>query len=281
MHRGLLVVLLTALFSCGGGGSNAPEPNIPPPVSLRTDLKNSYFGAPLSEVVDHTTMHFATDWYDLDFQTQQVVEAHNAGMPVMLDVANQIGLPVDPEGTRGRIRARFEQLRGLGVLGSIIALYFDEPDLNNRVSAEGVRAVNKVLREVSAEFGISPKLATFYTKGHTYPGIETYDWVGFDHFEEGARIFTNGDYEKLQAAIRATNKDIKIMLAVSCVDPWQTDPTQFFNKAQQDSQVVAIMVFAWPSGNEAGHASGWGAGCRANGKTSAYKAMGMRIKTGK
>ena len=177
MRRGLLVLLLAALFSCGGGGSNAPEPNIPPPVSLKTDLKNSYFGAPLSEVVDHTTMHFATDWYGQDFQFAQVVEAHNAGMPVMLDVAAQVGLPVEPEAARIRFRARFEQLRSVGALQSIIALYFDEPDLNNRVSAEKVRAVNAVMREVAAEFGIAPKLATFYTKGHTYPGIETYDWV--------------------------------------------------------------------------------------------------------
>lgn len=274
--RAILLSLL--LCACGGGGS--PEPNYPAPQTLRSDLLYGYFGGKLAEVGDHINLHLVQTWYGQDWQLQEVIQAHAQGIPVMLDIADQLGLPVDVDAAEGRLRARLGQIQAAAAIKSIAALYFDEPDLNNRVSPETVRAMNAMQRRVAGEFGITPKIATIYTAGHTYPGLDSYDWVGFDRYEVGAQIFTNGDYDKLTAAIQATGKPIGIFLVPGCADPWKNDPTQFFNLAQQDKRVIGILVFAWPAGNEAGRANGWGAGCRANSLTSTYKSIGLRIKRG-
>lgn len=271
--KGLVVLLTATIFSCGG----SPESNIPPPTTVRTDLLFGYIGSSntqLAETSDHVNIFFAGTWDGQEAQLSQAMFASSLGLPIMLDVADQVGLPFDAASAEVRTRTRLQQLQLANVLGSVKAFYFDEPDLNNRMSSADVVAMNSMLRRVAGEFGATPALATIYTAGFTWPGVSSFDWVGFDNYGAGSSIFVNGDYGKLKAALFPTQR---IILVPGGADPWRTDPTQFFNMAQQDLQVIAVMPFAWPDGTT----KDWGAGIRSNGMAPAYKAVGLRIKNGK
>lgn len=168
--KGLVVLLTATIFSCGG----SPESNIPPPTTVRTDLLFGYIGSSntqLAETSDHVNIFFAGTWDGQEAQLSQAMFASSLGLPIMLDVADQVGLPFDAASAEVRTRTRLQQLQLVNVLGSVKAFYFDEPDLNNRMSSADVVAMNSMLRRVAGEFGATPALATIYTAGFTWPGF--------------------------------------------------------------------------------------------------------------
>jgi len=273
--------LWDSILSLFGRGKISVDPA---PTKLRTDLYYGYFGSSeeqLAETKDHINFFMAAQWGGPDVQLKQVIEATAAGIPVMLDFSEPYkkyfvgAVPFDIAEGEIRVRNRFKELQDAGVLHNIIALYpVDEPELYGW-TAEQIRATNEMLRRVMAEFNMSAKLAIFYTAAFTWMGVETYDWVGFDNYDAKENIFSNGDYLKLKKVLRS---DQKIILIPGGCDKWQTDPTLFFNKAQADSQVVAIMPFIWL--DNADPANGAFAGIRSNSMNAAYKSVGMKIKTG-
>lgn len=270
MRRGLLVLLATALFSCGSGGGS-PEPSIPPPVVYRTDLLYGYYGqmadgAQLAETIDHVNLVMASRWWGPAQQMADVIAATNAGIPVMLDM---------PENSEQEVRQRLGEFKTAGVAHNIIAIYrYDELDINGP-SATVVQEANATLRRVAAEYGMYPKLATVYSVRAVgvWPAIGTWDWVGVDEYDAGARIFTNGTYDSLKQNLRA---DQKIILIPGGCDKWRTDPTQFMNKAQQDKQVALLLPFVWR--DNADPANGAFAGIRSNGMAPVYRAVGLKVK---
>jgi len=261
---------LLLLASCGGGGK-APEPNIPAPVVLRTALLFGYYGqmadgAQLGETIDHVNLVMASRWWGPAQQMTDVIQATNAGIPVMLDM---------PENSEQEVRQRLNEFKTAGVLHNIIAIYrYDELDINGP-SASVVREANATLRRVAAELGVAPKLATIYSVRAvgSWPAIDSWDWVGVDEYDAGARIFTNGTYDSLKQSLRPEQK---ILLIPGGCDKWRTDPTQFMNKAQQDLQVAVILPFVWRDNTDP--ANGAFAGIRSNGMAPAYRAVGLQIK---
>lgn len=279
----LVAVAGCALFisGCGSGSQSGPPPP-PPNGALRTDLFFGYFGTNIAETVDHTNLVFAGDWFGPDVQLQQVIEAKNAGLPVMLHVDGQTGFsknkPFDSTVTENLIRQRFIQLRDAGVLDSVIALYIDEVT-HQGYTEEHVKGTTTAFRKISAEFGVSPNLASFYDASLNWVGVSYWDWVGFDNYDHGDKIFTNGELDKLRAVISPAQK---IMIVAGGADPWRTDPTLFFNAAQQDPRIIAVFGWTWIDGSDAGYAAGgWGKGIRSNGMAPIFKAIGIKIKTGK
>lgn len=272
------VFLIAALILAGCAKlfhDKLPPVDIPAPLVLRKDLLMSYYGAVVHETVNHTNLFFAGTWHGQDHQLREVIAAHNAGLPIILDVADQMALPWEPDGPRQRLRDRLQQIKEVGAIGSIIAFYFDEPDLQGRMSEADVISMANVMRSVAAPFGITPKIAMVYTNGQTWPGISVLDWAGFDSYGSGDQIFVNGEYAALKAHLRS---DQRIILVPGGAKPWAQSPTQFFNMAQADEQVIALLPFAWTGGNESGKASGWDAGIRSNGLTAEYTAIGLKIK---
>lgn len=257
----ILLILITCalVLACSGGGATASGPAPQAPTVLRKDLKFGYFGSTLSEVVDHTNIYFATGWRE--DQQQQIVDAVNAGLPVILYLH---GVAED------YVRTQFDALKKAGVLANIVAIYpIDEPR-----EAAPVVATNAMLRRVMAEYGMSAKLMVIYSVG-SYPAIESYDWVGFDNYPAGSSIFTNGDYNKFKSLLRP---DQRIVLVPGGCDRWRNDPEPFFNVAETDPQVLMVMPFTWI--DDADPANGATAGIRSNGMAPAYKSAGLRIKNG-
>lgn len=268
----IVLVIAAIVAACV---KKSPDSIPPAPTILRQDLKFAYFGAPLAEVKDHVNLHFAGTWFGQDAQLREVVEAKAAGIPVMLDVANQIAFSaglLDPENTAIRTRERFQTLKDSGCLDAVTYLYYDEPDRQGMAALQ-VQAINQALRTVAAEFSISPRIATFYSAAFTWVGAEYFDDIGFDNY--GKPIFSNGDFQRLKRVAGPTQK---IMLIAGGADPWRDDPVGYFNAAEQDSQVSALFAFAWPSGAEAGITDGWGAGIRSNGLAMQYREIGLKIK---
>jgi len=289
----LLILLFTAViaaFLIVKKRENPPESNIPAPITPRTDLLFGYYGSypamdgnpsQFEETKDHINLFIASRWYGPEPQLAQIIEATNAGTPVMLDMAEpyQIGYnvnePFDIAAAEIRVRTRFQQLADAGVLKNIVAIYpVDEPELFGWTELQVVDT-NNMIRRVLAEFGQTAKLAIFYTNAFTWRGVGSFDWVGFDDYGSGTKIFTNGDYNKLKKVLRP---DQRIMLIPGGCDIWRADPTQWYNKANEDQQVIALIPFVWRDNVDPKNDAN--AGIRSNGMAPAYRAIGMRIKTG-
>ena len=283
------ILALLLLTACGGGGGNA-EPNLPTPATYRTDLKYTYYGQmaetgmQLSETIDHINMVFASRWWGPHQQLAEIILATNAGIPVILDMPEPyqstygVNDPFDLVAAEVRVRARFAQLRTAGVLSNIPVIYMvDEPELYGW-TAQNQIDTNAMMRRVMTEFDMTAKLAVVYSirAFGSWPGIETYDWVGFDAYDAGTRIFNPGaEYDQLKAVLKPHQK---IILVPGGCDKWRTDPTQFSNKAHQDFQVALVLPFVWRDNTDP--ANGAFAGIRSNGMAPAYKAVGLSIKRG-
>ena len=273
----LLVLFVLILVGCGKAAvfTKPKPPDIPQPLVVRTDLFFGYYGGVLAETIDHVNIHFAGTWFGQATQLSEVIAAHNAGIPIILDVADQMSIPFDAPSAAFRLRERLRQLSDIGALGSITALYFDEPNHNHRLTDVEVEDMAEVMRSVSGEFGVFPKIMMSYSKNGTFPGIAWLDWIALNSYDAGTEMITNGDLAVLKA-LKLPHQ--KLFLSIAGCDPWRVNPTQFFNMAEQDRDIVGIMVFAWSGGDESGIANGWGKGVRSNGMASTYSAVGLKIK---
>ena len=265
------IFLILLLASCGGG-SGGSYTNSPPPTVQRTEpLNYGYFGShptQLDETKDHVNLYMAMDW---DGEAEQIAQMQRAKA---LGIPNLLYLPeayLSEDATRNRLKA----LSALDLLGNVKAAYlYDEPDLAG-FSAQQVNTATALARRVLAEFGLSIPLAVIYTGRETYPGIESYDWIGFDAYGEREQIFSNGKYDRLKSKLRP---DQRIILVPGGADVWRQDPSAFLAKAQSDPQVTLIMPFIWR--DLADPANGAMLGIRSNGLAPAYRAIGKTI-TGK
>ena len=284
-----LSVAMFLITACGGSGA-VSDPGLsavaPSTTAYRKDLKYGYYGsndAQLSETVDHINIFMAANWGGQipESQLSQMIAAKNAGIPIIMDLP-EAWQPIkgvfsyDPARAQLRVTDRFAELERAGVLHSIVAFYpRDEPDLpGSSVPAEQVIATNTMIRKVMADFKVTAKLAVIYAPTWTWPGIESYDWVGFDQY--GVNIFTNGSFNKLKSVINKNGRvDQKIILVPGGADKWAEDPIPFFNQATLDPDVIMIMAFIWL--DNADPTNGAFAGIRSNKMNAAYKSVGMKI----
>lgn len=293
MKNFILAVLVAAVLSSCGGGSSPPA-DLPKPTTLRTDLYYGYYGSyssrmllgenqgdQLTEVKDHTNLFMASRWGGPAEQITQLQEATAAGMAIVLDFPEpyeiQYGTtaPRDLVAAEIRVRTRLKQLNDLGLLKNVVSLYpQDEPEQFN-IGNDWINETNAMIRRVAAEFSFTPKLSVFYTYKQQWPGISTYDWVGFDNYDQGDKIFTDGSYNAMKAKLRP---DQSIMLIPGGCDKWRNQPEQFYYMAQNDKQVKVLMPFLWRDNADPG--AGAGRGIRSNGLDFVYRQTGLKIKNG-
>ena len=265
---GLLVAGIVTACGGGGGGGNAHESAAGPPATLTQpprEVLYGYYGhcdTCSAETHRHVNMIHVPNWGPLETTVRQLTEARVYGIKhVMLGVPQ---LYHAPDAERA-LREFFTTLRGANLLTNITALYpLDEPDLHS-IPADVISARNALLRRVMAEFPElrTTKLAVIYTSRPKWPGIDSYDWVGFDDYGAGSQIFTNGLYSELKDRLRP---DQRVLLVPGGADPWRQDPEPFIAKALEDPQVIGVVPFIWYdfADREVGR------GIRSNGLAGAY-----------
>ncbi len=173
------------------------------------------------------------------------------------------------------LRQYLQALSSKGLLQDVKALYpIDEPDTGDTPKTDAeVILTNQMVRRVAAEFPelANVKLAVIYGD-RGFPGIGSYDWVGFDNYGQMEAIFCDGSYQSLKDALRS---DQRILLVPGGASPWEQDPAPFYNKAVEDTQVIALIPFIWQDNA----APGVGAGIRSNGTKPRYIQAGTWIKS--
>ncbi len=235
----------------------------------RTDLLMGYYGGCptcADETKDHTNLYMTRPWgpggsawvAEILPQMQQAVIN---GQKIML------GLPgaYDPD-AEAQMRAAFPVFKPFAA--NIIALYpIDEPDAAGKTDAE-VTATNAMLRTVMSDFGMTAALAVIYqcTSGKR-PGLASYNWIGCDDYGSACDPADGKRYLALKDELRS---DQRLMLIPGGANPWRQDPQCFFDAANCDSQVIAIMPFLWVDTDQPG--------IRGNGMRPAYCRIGRAIK---
>lgn len=286
---GLIVAILLGIVLAVGFGctKEKPLPTPPVPTKLRTDLLFGYYGsfpsidgAPsqLDETLDHVNLFMVSRWYGSESQISQGLDAVRNGMALLWDLpeayetSHGVVGSFDPVSAEERVRNRLQELRSAGLLRHVVALYpIDEPDLDNVWTGDQLAATNIMIRRVMREFGVQIPIAVIYSANFTWPGVGSFDWVGFDNYD--ANIFTNGDYSRLRAATRL---DQKLILVPGGCDKWRQDPTDYFNWAQADDRVVMLLPFVWR--DDVDPARGATQGIRSNGMAPVYRNVGVQIK---
>lgn len=276
-HRKALwgLIYFGILIGCGGGGGGGggAEPPVTPSGPARPGILFGYYGdmdGQVRETADHVDYLWTFGWTrdGTGSRAGRIAEARSQGITKVVLGIEEAYLP-DGE---ARVRATLSELRAQGLLAGVIALYpIDEPEGRGK-SADEVRAVNAMLRRVMADYPelAQTKLAVIYTGGRRWPGIETYDWVGFDDYNRGSAVLSNDQWDDLKRRLRP---DQGILLVPGGSDPWRQDPLPFVSKALLDPQVVGIVGFIWFDDAD----RGVGAGIRSNPTRAAYCGAGRYL----
>jgi hypothetical protein len=259
------------LVSCGGGGGNgAPTDGTRPDPfteTHRTDLYFGYYGnspGQTAATFDHTNLCWAAPWGGRDVQIGYVQECALRKIPVMLDLTWLLISGRSYVGTEKavpQVRQYLDQLRDLGVVGGIVALYpVDEPDMNlDDVSV--VQTINRDLRAVLTDLDLAVKLAVIYGNQGT-PGIESFDWIARDDYERGLQTLPLLPHQRL-------------MLVAGGADKYRNRPESFEAYANAHPEVVAIVAFIYDDYTDPGGT--FRLGISHNGLLPAYRAMGCRL----
>lgn len=232
--------------------TSTPDPvtPTPPPISApgRTDLLGCYYGTwerQVAETASHTNCQWAGPQWGTDGGVQNVInrirEARSFDVKcVILDV-----LMSYEEHGEASVRRYFDALNAAQVIDSrICALYpADEPDLWGR-SAEEVVAANAMVRRVAKDYPFIAGIPIFtiYTCTRDFPGVESVDWAGCDHYDDGSSVIAR-QYPSLKARLRPEQRLVLVPGGHQC-----DDVSVFYNYAQRDPQVIAVVAFLWPDG---------------------------------
>jgi hypothetical protein len=286
LRRLLPGLFLASMIGCSGGQQGCDRGpvdsgTLPDPTQitkLRTDLFYGYYGdcdSCQGATQNHVNLYWVWGWGSGDWLTNvtnHLSQARSFGAKAVVlglpQCYNQDGSP-NPN-AEAQVRDAFKSLQKNGLLTGITALYpLDEPDVAHASDAS-VTQTNAMLRKVMADFPElgGTKLAVIYGGGGNRPGLGSYDWVGFDDYDKGSRIFTDGQYDGLKSAL---NSNQRIMLVPGGADPWKQDPSPFFAEAELNPQVVALIPFVWFDND--GHT-----GIHGNSMTKAYCETGKKIK---
>lgn len=263
----------------GTGGGGTPDPGVIGP--SRKGLYFGYFGvddAQVDETLDHVNMLF--EWGPIE---DAVKRMRKMNLPTILVVTPQCFNSTTSPWTylgstavRANLQAFFDRLRTEGLLSLVCGIYpIDEPERDANVAANVLSLCVVDIRAVMADYPelAGAKLVVTYGSGEDYRALHDFDWVGFDDYGAGSGIFIpGGKYDRLRAQLLPNQF---LTLFPGGADPWHTDPTPFYLKAQQDSQVIAMIPFIWLD-----HWAGTqNLGIHSNGAAPIYTAVGKAIKS--
>lgn len=166
------------------------------------------------------------------------------------------------------------KLSGTDYPSSVVALYpQDEPDYNG-IPADEVVKGNAAIRTTLAKFSKFKNLplAVFYTGQELYPGIESYDWVGFDEYDAGEKAL-GAKYRRMVARLR---DDQRTMIIPGGCDKWRQDPRPFVDFALKNPRVIAVVPFIWIDQADSTNPD-VGLGIRSNGLKELYRDAGLTL----
>lgn len=252
----------------------------------REKLYFGYYGdtaQQYDEVEDHVNLVWIAAWDRhpktwVECQFERTVQAAQDGNHVVIMmtnntyVNNQLNLAALDE-----LDELFKKLSATPYLKHIAAVYpVDEPDGSNIDSAE-IERVNSSIRTIMMKYPELDKtaLAVFYTGSEKYPGIEYYDWVGFDEYHHGTRVL-GAKYRRMLQRLR---NDQRTMIIPGGCDKWRQDPRPFVDFALSNPRVIAVVPFIWLD-NAAPENTDVGLGIRSNGLSGLYRESGRSIKLG-
>ena len=272
-----------------------------------------------AETYQHTNLIFTACWGYINSDpalqdinnciAARLVEAKQYGIPTaIVSVGHLVYIGTDPTnpqpplGTliyRGAgaakpyLRNLFNQLRQNGVLTMVTALYpIDEPDLAlYNTNDSKISITNADIRAVASEYPelAGVKLAVIYSENFHFPGIASYDWVGFDSYKNDSIMFGYdgcdpengcvhypGPYDYFLAYVGPSQRTMLVPGGASAPnDVFATDPVPFYNKLVADPKVIAMIPFLWQDVPGAQII-----GIRSDGMAKAYCKVGLQV-TGK
>lgn len=285
-------LLVATMASCGGGsGGSSKDPQSPPPApvpSTRTDLLFGYYGDASRESAQNLV--WVPAWGPSgtsqekqavsNAQVEQLKSAKAAGITdAVVDVSHLLFDPFAQTGRfeyTGKVLAQvrlndfLDDLNQAGVLDIVKTLVLiDEPNIN-LITQSSFPLAAQDARQVLASMGLSRiKLAVIYAPVGGYVGIDQFDWVGIDSYDEYDRVLKTKVVD-LKSLMRPSQK---LLLIPGGASPWKQNPWSFYNYAQADPQVVAIIAFSW-FGYE-GYAE---RGIAVNGMKDVYEEVAHRIR---
>lgn len=234
----------------------------------------------LEETKDHVNVVWIAAWdrYPLswaDCVFQRIAEASVAGKKSIVMMTNEtyVDGKLNPKALQ-ELNELFFKLSGTDYLKDVVAIYpTDEPDGSN-FSSEEIQKTNDAIRNVMKNYPAlkNTALAVIYTGSEKYPGIEFYDWVGFDDYKQGSFVL-GGMYNRLANKLRP---DQRTILVPGGCDKWRQDPEPFADFALTHNRVVAVVPFIWIDNAAPGNPN-VGLGIRSNGMKDAYKKAALRL----
>lgn len=231
-------------------------------------LAFGYYGSnllQLEETRDHVSFHWVMGWGGFPEQVSLLTALSGSGKRIVLGC-------LDWYKDEAKTIETFQNLSAMGLLQNIWCLYpIDEPDVAGR-SEEEVILKNTRLRAACQAFPElrSSKLGVFYGPNRNYPGLSSYDLVGFDHY--GVDIFSGDEFTDFRAR---TGDSQKIWVIPGASDPWRDSGSSFVQASNLYPEIGAIVPFLWL--DNADPANGIGLGIRSNGLASTYRALGTKL----
>jgi Ig-like domain from next to BRCA1 gene len=247
----------------------------------------------LAETAGHINLASHMDWGDWTTSTgiqnitndtvQYLLEAKSRGITkAIVAVGYAVYLGTGTYGFDGNYQYRgdavaaqnlqnlFSALQTNQVLDMVVALYpVDEP-FNHGLGDAAIAMANGEIRSVASGYSQlqGVKLAVIYSP-YRLPGLASYDWVGFDDYNAGTSIFNSGgEYDWFRAQVSGNQR---VILVPGGYSVSRTDPNPFYQKAQADSGVIAIIPFVWFD-----QPGSW-QGIRDDGMATAYCQVGSAI----
>ena len=234
----------------------------------------------LEETKDHINLAWVAAWDRhpqswVDCMFERITQASIAGKKSVIMMTNDtyVNHKLNSNALQELDELLFK-LKDTDCLKDIAAIYpVDEPDYNG-IPADEMAKGNAAIRSILAKYPAlkNTALAVFYTGHEKYPGIEHYDWVGFDEYGAGEKAL-GSKYKRMVSKLRS---DQRTMIIPGGCDKWRQDPRPFVDFALANPRVVAVVPFIWidqadPSNPDIGH------GIRSNGLKEIYKEAGLTL----
>lgn len=267
-------------------GCTPPVPPGPLP-PCRPGLLFCYYGTQAGEAAetgDHVNMVHVGAWGDwttgqgrLDMTNEIITFAHAAvaagvhRIMFTLDwclLAQTNPRQLLPESTAVvYLQAFYQRIIDEGLAPYVYAWYIvDEPNIPEiNLSGAQLETINALVRaSTNGTVFANLPLAAIYGPATTYQGVQSFDWVGIDNYDEYP--FDNGQYQHLVSQLKPTQKTFLVPGGGS---PWKQDPRPYYYYAQGDQRVIMLMPFKWFDPD----------GIVNNGMAPAYREVGRAIKT--
>lgn len=257
------------LLSGCGGSTTLPVVPVPP----RLDLLFGYFSSAggIAAMASACNVGWLADWEMPGLVVTRAEACVAAGVKkLIIGVQGMLFGASGYVGNAAALKPMLDALQAAGLLPYVLAIYpIDEPDKAAGVTDASLTQCCLDVRVLCATYPelADVKLAVIYgSQGRVTPALASFDLAGFDDYDSGAAIFTNGMYDAFVGRLSPSQRAILVPGGAS---PWQTAPDAFVAKAEDDDRVAMLAPFLWIDYSSPGIGS--------NGMAAAYLAAGRQV----